>query len=236
MLKYSYITTAALIRSSQPRNTQRTKRKNTKTHTSCPIHTTDGRMVREKDDLPAWAKRDMQTTHQSPTQSNIGITSTFETKHGASCINELYLPQHHALRRWIQNTDRDDEKNQTHTTVATIPTTRILQRRKQMIILNNQSYIVVESDECKVIIGREAMKKVRVKQDTDPSPLRDASTIQQQQEVEECIHAILDEVDLYIPEITSSQKQRLSKVVERAKKKVWRSKYAISDPAIAYPM
>ena len=235
MLKYSYITSAALTRSAQPRNTQRTK--NTKTHTSCPIHAADGRPITETTDLPTWARKSDHSNKHISIRSNTGITSTFATEKASKCVNEIYQPQHLDLLRWIQGqNDTSNEEKQTHTTVATIPATRILQRRKQMIMLDNQLYIVIPSNECKVIIGREAMKRVRVKQDTDPSPLRHAETAQQQQEVEQCLHAMLDEVDIYIPEISIRQKQRLSGVVNRAKKKVWRSKYAISDPAIAYPM
>ena len=61
------------------------------------------------------------------------------------------------------------------------------------------------STERKIIFGAEAINKIHKLRDHDPSPLRQSTMQQQDEEVDRCVQVTLDEVPLYIPEISNSQ-------------------------------
>ena len=238
MLKYSYITTAALTRSAAPKNKNKgvyaSSSKNTKTNSSRPITAKERTPTMINEATAAeWMLSRPKAKQKHMIKQGIGIATTFDNNDMSPTICELQQPQHKDMADWIYGSHKQQAQG---ITVTTIPVTRVLQRRQKIAVINNQSFIVVPSNECKVILGRKAMQQVQASRDTDPSPLRQSTPLQQQQEVDECIQSALDEVKIYIPEITSAQQQRLHDMVLKAKTNIWRSKYALDEPANAHPM
>ena len=222
---------------------------NSKTHSSRPVemlghaaqnmhaHTpTDD----DREEEPAWAKQFAEDEHQRPTtdEKGTGMATTFDAEAADARVSELLHPQHAHIHDWLRGTqpEDDDDENQTRTKVVTIPHTNVLQARQRMVQLKNQTFIVVPSDDIKVVFGRRAMQAIQAEQECDPSPLRQTTPAEQQKEVDDCIRDSLDEVRLHVPEITSRQMARLTEIVMMAKKRVWRSKYALDEPAHAHPM
>ena len=221
---------------------------NSKTQSSRPIEMTQpGPETKthvlghgESDDEPQWAQQFAADEQNKPVtdQKGIGMMTSFDSDAADASINEIRHPQHCHIRDWLcgSNDDDEDPDGQARTKVVTIPETRVLQARHRMVTLKNQTFIVIPSSEDKIVFGRKGMKTVRAKQDCDPSPLRQSTPAEQQKEVDDSIRDSLEEVKLYVPEITARQMRRLTEIVLGAKKTVWRSKYALDEPAHAHPM
>ena len=191
--------------------------------------------------LPTWARQEVEAgpgeTTTSEAHHGTGMQSSFDADAADQSVNELKRERNAHLWRWITGDELSDDGNaDTRMQVATISVTRVLQTQQRMVCIRNQTFIVVPSTEAKVIFGRRSDKRIRAQRDADPSPLRQATPAQQQEEVDRCIRTSLDEVKLHVPEISAKQMQRLTAIVMGAKKTVWRSKYALDEPAHAPPM
>ena len=101
--------------------------------------------------------------------------------------------------------------------------------------LKGREYIVVPSNEMKVIIGYEMTAAVDNKLEEDESPLQDVDKKVMNEDIEESIQGLI-EVLQQNNEISEKAKKQVADMLKETYAKAWRTKYELTEPAKFPPM